>query len=396
MESKRILIVSEVFWPEDFLVNDLAREWQAMGHHVEVLTQYPSYPQSYVFDGYENKGEIVEDWDGIRIHRFPFIEGYRDSKVKKFANYLSFIRGGKRIARRIGGGFDAIFVSQTGPLTVALPAIAAGKKFGIPVTILTCDIWPDVLYSYGVPKVKPVEWFVNRLIRRIYAGCDRICVSSKRFMDTIGRYTNKPMVYAPNWVRPVQEVPSSLRLEEGKFHFTFTGNVSLYQNLANTVLGFGKAGLDGCVLNIVGDGSYLEQLKAVVEDNHIQGVVLHGRRPYGEMQDILSQSQVLVLPLIADEGIMKTEPFKIQSYLHAGKPILGILGGSGKDIIEENSLGVVAKPDDIDDIARAFRASVDFYATNASEVAWRATELLKTRFNKTEIVKTLTSVTLGE
>ena len=52
----KILIVSEVFWPEEFIINDLAREWSKMGYEVEVLTQYPSYPQGHVYSGYNNKG----------------------------------------------------------------------------------------------------------------------------------------------------------------------------------------------------------------------------------------------------------------------------------------------------------------------------------------------------
>lgn len=91
----KILIVSEVFYPEDFMVNELAVEWQRMGHQVEVLSQYPSYPQSYVFEGYENTGRRVEELNMIRNHRFPVVEGYKDSKVRKFANYLRFVRVGK-------------------------------------------------------------------------------------------------------------------------------------------------------------------------------------------------------------------------------------------------------------------------------------------------------------
>lgn len=52
----KILVFSEVFHPEDFMINDLVHEWVKMGHEVEMVTQYPSYPQSYVFEGYENKG----------------------------------------------------------------------------------------------------------------------------------------------------------------------------------------------------------------------------------------------------------------------------------------------------------------------------------------------------
>ena len=387
----RILIVSEVFFPEDFIINNLAQEWQKMGHEVSVLSQYPSYPQSYVYDDYENKGEMVEDWNGIKIYRFPFIEGYRDSVKRKFANYLSFIRGGKKIAKRIGNEFDVIFVSQSGPLTVALPAIAAGKKYNKPVAIWTFDIWPDVVWTYGVPQNKLTRWFLNRLIGYIYKNCDRIFVSSKRFEESIGQYTKKELVYAPNWLRPTEEVKSVLRLDPSKFNFTFTGNISRYQNLINTVSGFGKAQLENSVLNIVGDGSYLEQVKYYVEHHNIKNVVFHGRKPYSQMNDILCQSDVLVLPLMPNEGIMKTEPFKIQSYLHAGKPIFGILGGSGKDIIEENQLGIVSIPDDVDAIAKGFRESVEFAKQHTEEVAVRARELMLTRFNKDRIVETITS-----
>ncbi len=385
-----ILIVSEVFFPENFIVNDLAQEWKGMGHNVEVLTPYPSYPYGYVAEGYINEGYVIEDWGGIKIHRFPFVEGYKDSTKKKIFNYYSFIKEGNKIAKKIGRNFDCIFVSQTGPLTVALPAIVARKKYRIPVAIWTQDIWPDAVYSYGIPNNSITNFFLDRLIRFIYKRCDTIMVSSKRFEETICKYVDKPCVYTPNWLKPSEERKSSLRLDEGKFHFTFTGNVSRYQNLINTVRGFAAAGLENCILNIVGDGSFLEQVKNVVETENVENVVFHGRFPYDEMHDILCQSDILVLPLIPDEGIMKTEPFKIQSYLNAGKPILGILGGSGQDIIEEHKLGVCANPDDVQDIARAFREIIDFSTLHGEDVKVAANKLMNTRFNKNAIVKVFT------
>lgn len=355
-----------------------------------MLSQYPSYPQGVVYDSYKNEGEMVEDWEGIKIHRFPVIEGYREKKLRKFANYIKFVRQGKKIACKIAKDFDVIFVSQTGPLTVALPAVAAGKKHNVPVAIWTQDIWPDVVWTYGIPKLKPIVWYLDRVIKKIYRGCDRIFVSSKKFEEIISRYSAKDIIYTPNWLRPTVETKSDLRLDDGKFHFTFTGNISRYQNLTNVVLGFGKAALENCVLDIVGNGSYVDQVKYVVEHQNINNVVFHGRKPYSTMNDILTQSDALLLPLIPDEGICKTEPFKIQSYLHAGKPIMGVLIGSGKDIIEENKLGLVAKPDDVDDIARVFREMVSFAREHSTDVQQRASDLMQTRFCKDNIVKTFT------
>lgn len=387
-DTMKILIVSEVFYPENFIINDLAEEWRELGHTIEVLTPYPSYPYGYVYGGYTNNGYGIEDWNGIKIHRFPFIEGYKDSFKKKLLNYYSFIKEGKKLLNKIGGGFDYIFVSQTGPLTVALPAIALRKKYNVPVAIWSQDIWPDAVYSYGIPNNPITNLLLDGLIRYIYKHCDTIFISSKRFEETIGRYVKKQFIYTPNWLKPVEEVKSSLRLSKSKFHFTFTGNVSRYQNLVNTVRGFAAANLKDCILNIVGDGSFLNQVKDVVEKEKIENVIFHGRYPYNEMNDILCQSDALVLPLIPDEGIMKTEPFKIQSYLHAGKPILGVLKGSGQEIIEGNRLGLCANPDDIKDIARAYCDMVGFCRLHGSDVKDSAMELMNTRFNKDDIVKT--------
>ncbi len=386
----RILVFSEVFWPEDFMINDLVREWVRLGHEVEVVTQYPSYPQSYVFDGYENDCFRIEDWEGVKIHRYPFVEGYRDSKVKKIRNYYSFVQGGKRVVDSLKGPFDCTFVSQTGPLTVAYPALYSKEKLGIPVNIWTFDLWPDAVWSYGIPRLAPAEAVLDKMIRRIYGGCDRIFISSKRFAETIGHYTDAECIYAPNWLRPVESVVSVLRLPQDKVNFTFTGNVSRYQNLVNTVEGFAKAGLENAQLNIVGDGSYIQEVKAAAERSACKGIVFHGRRPYNEMLDILQQSQVLVLPLMPQEGIEKTEPLKLQSYLQAGKPIFGVLNGAGRDIIEENGLGLCAEPSDPDSIAEGFRNMVPFLAEHGEDVAVAAQRLMGTRFNREEIVGRIT------
>lgn len=386
----RILVFSEVFHPEDFMINDLVREWAKMGHEVEVVTQYPSYPQSYVFEGYVNKGYQTEDWEGVKIHRYPFVEGYRDSKMKKFRNYYSFVQRGKKVVNALSGKFDCAFVSQTGPLTVAYPALYAKKKLGIPVNIWTYDIWPDAVWGYGIPKNSVTEAMLGRMIRKIYGGCDRIFITSKKFAETIGRYSDKECVYAPNWLRPVANVVSAVRLEPEKIHFTFTGNVSRYQNLINTVEGFAKAELEHAQLDIIGDGSYLTEVKEAAAKAGAKNVVFHGRRPYNEMYDVMMQSQVLLLPLMPNEGIEKTEPLKLQSYLQAGKPIFGILNGAGREIIEENHLGLCAKPTDTAAIAEGFKKMVAFADEHVADVQEAAKRLMATRFNKQEIVKRIT------
>lgn len=387
----KILVVSEVFWPEEFIINDLVNEWIEMGHRVEVLTQYPSYPQGYVFQGYNNRGYSLQDWNGVKIHRFHFIEGYRDSKQKKFLNYLWFVLNGEMVVSNLEKNYDCIFVSQTGPLTVALPAIKLSKKNKIPMFIWTFDLWPDVPYAYGLPKSWFSEVILTWIIKRVYNSCDKIFVSSRNFGSTIRKYTSNSVIYAPNWLRKFHDEKSDIHLDEKKFHFTFTGNISLYQNLLNTVKGFARANISNAVLNIIGDGSCADKIRDVIESLNVENVVImYGRKPFNQMNDLLVQSDVLVLPLISDEGIGKTEPLKLLSYLRAGRPILGIADGSVREIIEENAIGICVNPDDVDDIAEGFRQVTKFAKEHSEEVRINANKLLMERFNKERIVKLIT------
>ena len=118
-----ILIVTEVFYPENFHVNDFAQTMVAKGHHVKVMTRQPSYPFGYVYPEYKNEKYSVEKWGEIEIHRFDIIEGYKESKVKKVWNYYHYVKRGEDVIKKLVEGVDLIIVYHTGPLSLALPAM---------------------------------------------------------------------------------------------------------------------------------------------------------------------------------------------------------------------------------------------------------------------------------
>ena len=271
-----------------------------------------------------------------------------------------------------------------------MPAVLNSKRFKTPVSIWTFDIWPDAVYSYGVPRWKIIDCLLSRFVRFVYNRCDNIFVSSKNFKDVLSKYTNKEIIYAPNWLQESKREKSSVRLDKEKINFTFAGNISLYQNLLVTTIGFVKANIDNAVLNIVGNGSAIAEIIEYVQQNKINNVILHGRKPSQEIEDILSQSDVLVLPLIDNETVAKTEPLKLQTYLRVGKPILGIVKGACKEIIEENHLGVCANPSDVDNIAKGFRQILSLTDKDRLIIEQNTNNLLQTRFNKEQTVRKIT------
>ena len=89
----RILVVSQYFWPENFRVNDLVKEWVQRGHQVTVLTGIPNYPAGKVFDAYRDQPSAFASFEGAEVVRVPILP--RDSGgLRLMLNYLSFVVGG--------------------------------------------------------------------------------------------------------------------------------------------------------------------------------------------------------------------------------------------------------------------------------------------------------------
>ncbi len=384
----KILIVTEVFYPENFLINDLALELVRRGYEIEVMTRQPSYPEGFVYEGYKNEDYSVENWNGIKIHRFKTIEGYKTNKFRKIYNYYHYVNVGKSIIDQVITGVDFIFIHQTGPLTLALPAIYARSKYHIPTLIWTFDLWPDTVYMYGCPKLPPLSTYLNYIVKKVYNNVDKILVSSLNFESSIRKYlkNNCNIVYAPNWLIEENSRKSTLRLQQERINFTFTGNISKAQNLEYVIRGFIKSNISNAVLNIVGNGSILERLKLIAANSDLGNIIFHGRYPSNEIQDILSQSDYLVLSLVSNEGVNKTEPFKLQSYLKSGKPIFGVINGSGREIIEKYELGLCSNPTDIDDIALGFKKMLSLDENKKDEISINSAKLMSERFNRTKII----------
>ena len=48
--QKHILVICQVFYPEQFRINDMCCEWVRRGYKVTVVTGIPNYPQGKFYD----------------------------------------------------------------------------------------------------------------------------------------------------------------------------------------------------------------------------------------------------------------------------------------------------------------------------------------------------------
>ena len=392
----RVLIISERFFPEEFIINDLVLELKSRGLDCDVLTQAPSYPFGKVsaYPGYKNKFFSVGFWNDIKIYRIMTIQGYRESKFKKVLNYLQFGVVCSIVLLFIGRKYKKIFVFHSGPLTVATPAIIGKKIFRTTNVIWSLDLWPDIIYMYGFKKSRLNKALLDRFVKMIYNQFDTIYCSSPAFSQKLSHYIkSRPINSLLQWPQvTLDKAPTDVTiLEKGYFHFTFTGNIAWTQNLENVILGFSLAQQDHpeIMFNIFGDGSNLENLKRLTRDKKISNVVFWGRKPVEEMPAIYNQSQVLLLSLQPDPVYELYIPFKFSTYLAFSKPIFAVINGVVRDLVEKNNIGITSDPSDPEDIKNRFNQFATMDRNQLEDFGRNSSILLKNEFDRDRNIKIL-------
>lgn len=387
-KEKKALVIGEAFYPEDFLINDLVKEWEKDGYQFEVLTRAPSYPYGKVYKGYKNKIYQQTFYGSIKIHRFPVLQGYQKNTVVKILNYFSFVFWSFWVVLFIGRHFDRVFIYQTGPLTLATAGILMKKWFGAKVTLWVQDLWPDTVYAYGFKKTKLLSYFLNHFVSWAYKNADSIFVSCEGFKEKIKVYAPKcQMEFVPNWSLLEYKPQRKLQLP-GDYNFTFAGNIGKVQNLDNIVKGFGLFvnKHPNSWLNIIGDGSYLEDLKALVLCERIPNVNFTGRIPLHEISDYYWASDCLVISLKDVPLYRIMIPSKFQAYLSTNKPIFAIFNGEVRNVVEKYHIGIGAKPTDIKNIADGFADFMKLSEKEVNQMENHSKQLNDFLFNKNKII----------
>lgn len=351
-----ILVVSQYFWPENFRVNDLVREWTQQGHRVTVLTGRPNYPDGVVFADFLHDPANFAHFEGASVHRVPMLARARGS-LRLMLNYLSFALSASLVGpwklRRLQP--DVIFVFEPSPVTVGLPAVLLGRLKRCPVVFWALDLWPETLAAVGVVRHPGALALVGRLVRFIYNRCTLVLGQSRSFLPSIARHCDDPgkVRYFPSWAEDVYQDAATVPAPEippapGIFSVLFAGNVGDAQDFP-AILDAAERLRHRRDIRwlIVGDGRRLAWVEDQIQARGLRDqVLLLGRFPVERMPSFYAHADALLVTLKKDPTFSMTIPGKLQSYLAAGRPILGMLDGEGADVICRAEAGLVCPAGD--------------------------------------------------
>lgn len=347
---KKLLILTEVFYPENFIINELSDALRDK-YQITVLTRSPSYPRGEIYPGYSNSfSKKLEK--RIFIYRIPIFLNYNSNLLAKIANLVwqplvygcivPFLK------------WDKLFIYQTGSLytyTLLWPLRFTNRK----TIIWSQDLWPEAGFEFGFPRIRFLEVLFNSVSKFTLSHFKEILVQSEAFKTSYRRKykIESKVIYNFSFVEK-----SGKYLDRNKnTSIIYAGNIGSVQNLEGIILLFEKLKKSNLPINdlkIYGDGSKLESLIRKYGDR--SDISFFGSVSPLKVEEELKNCRYAIFSL--KEGpVQMTIPSRLQFLYNNNVPIIYLGEGASKDIINKTKCGVVIESLDLglNDIIQKFR-----------------------------------------
>jgi len=349
----KILVVCQYYYPEPFRISDICETLVQKGHEVTVLTGLPNYPEGRILGDYRRGKKRKEILSGVKVIR-SFEIGRGSSHLTLFLNYFSFAVSASLKAIFMNEEYDVVLVNQLSPVTMGIPAMVYKKIHHKKILLYCLDLWPDSLAAGGIKEDSVIYKLFFKISKWIYNSADMILGTSSMFKDyfknTLGiateNFKHLPQYAEDLFVQSV-DVPKN-----NEFNFVFAGNIGDMQSV-ETIVRAGNELRDhvDITFHIVGDGSKLNECKQLADNFELVNVVFYGRRLLSEMPYFYGIADAMLITLKDNKTISYTLPGKFQSYIAAGKPIIGAINGETSHVIEKSGCGLCCAAEDYKGLA---------------------------------------------
>ncbi|MGH8549201.1 MAG: glycosyltransferase family 4 protein [Methylococcales bacterium] len=398
-----ILIISQYFWPESFIINDLAVDFKRRGHAITVLTGLPNYPGGRIHEGYSWPGCRYQDFRGINIIRVPLFARRNGRHWHLVLNYCSFVISacllGPLLCR---GRYDLIFVFEPSPFTVGIPAVLLRRIKKAPLLFWVQDLWPESLSATGAIRSGFLLDQVGRLVRFVYQRCDRILLQSRGFTGSAAKFGAKEekIYYFPNWTenlyKPVEkpELPDALAGQFKGFSIVFAGNLGQAQSLDTIIQAAVRLKRSPEIQwIIIGEGRRKAWLEEQIQRLDLKSCMhLVGRYTPEVMPSCFARADLLLVCLKRDPVFALTIPSKVQAYLACGRPIVAALDGEGARVIRESGAGLVVASEDSEALADAILRIYQMSEENRKSMGQKGRAYYNAHFERERLLDQLENI----
>lgn len=358
----KILVISQYYYPEPFRITDICEELVKLGHDVLVVTGTPNYPMGEIYEGYEKRKKSDEVINGVKIHRCK-IHPRKSGSIHRLWNYYSYCFASTKYIKKLDNSYDIVFINQLSPVMMAKAGIKYAKLHNKKSILYCLDLWPASLIAGGVSKGLIYKWFYHES-KKIYKSVDKILITSKSFAKYFKEeFDIKDTYYLPQYAEDRFNFEECKKVPNEFIDLMFAGNIGTFQSVDTIIK---SASLCKDIKNlrwhIVGDGIELDNCKKLANRLGVS-INFYGRKSLDEMPKYYSMADAMLVTMKKDDILNMTLPGKVQSYMAAGKPILGAIDGETQFIVKEANCGYITDAEDVvglEKIVRKFVKNINF------------------------------------
>jgi glycosyltransferase involved in cell wall biosynthesis len=372
---------------------EFARRLVAAGHDVTMVTASDGTAGRSRRNGRRNLPG-ARDVDGIRVVEAR--GGYSDYVAATSVGYAGRLLAFGRFALSAtmaalrGPRPDVVFATSP-PLTMALPAIVAAKRWRAPLVFEVRDLWPEAPIQMGALRSPWAQRLARWLERAVYRSAAEIVALSPGMRDGIVATGVAPerIALIPNAsdldVFSPDLDPGDLRarlgLRDADFVCAYFGTMGEANDLTQVVeaaaLLDGEGGGQRIVFVLQGDGKRRAALEADVRRRKLDNVVF---APAGDKLAAarLAAASDACMTIFKDVPILATNsPNKLFDTFAAGRAAIVNTDGWQRVLVEQHEAGVFARPGDAANLADQVSAlaadpdRVRRYGANARALAER-------------------------
>ena len=361
----KILVICQHYWPENFRVTEICEALVQRGHQVTALVGLPNYPSGIIPQEYRRHRNRRQLRNGVEIRRC-FEIGRKPGKLGLAINYVIYMTSASIKALWLKRDYDVIYAYSTSPVLMSLPASLLRCFTKKKLMIYVLDIWPACLAAMNVREDSFFYGFMKKVSRWVYRKADMLIYSSKRFQDYLRQVHGIDVSdeqYMPQFADDVfrQPLPPSPPKTDA-VQLVFAGNIGKVQAVEILIQTAALLRDEPIRWHIIGDGSNEEACRRLASSFALENVVFYGRKPLSEMPAFYAMADAMLVSMRDDISVNDTLPGKVQSYMAAGKPVLGSIAGETAYVIEQAQCGFCAPPDDPEafaEVVKRFLAAGD-------------------------------------
>jgi len=394
--KKKILIVTQYFWPENFRINEAVKFLRKKKYDVTVLTGKPNYPYGVLDREFAKNPNKYNIFYGAKIIRVPIVLRKKSTKFNLFINYLSFNINSIFFSyfKLKKKKFDFIITFATSPVTVALTSIFYKKIFKSKHIIWVLDLWPEIIFELKIIKNKLIYYYLKKIVNYIYSESDLILAQSHSFKKHITSEIYKSNLERIKIFDSWSEIPfinnKSNSNKKKIYNIFFTGNIGEAQNFDLVLKVIQQLKNHHNIhFTIVGSGRNELSIAKKSSNMKLTNITFVKQVSVKKIKAYFKFADALLLSLSPGKIISSTIPGKFQTYLSAGKPIIGLIDGETKNIINSYHLGFASESQNAIFWSKKIIEIVNLSRLQKEQIKKNALHLCNKVFNKNKILNLL-------